>query len=65
MGAALKIKNVNTVEPLYSRHHWGHSKCPDFQGVLISGVNLYTVVCIWDKSKCPDLRGVQISGCPQ
>ena len=30
-----------TVEPLYSRHHWDKYKCPDYRGVLISGVNLY------------------------
>ena len=31
----------NTVEPLYSGHPWDKYKCPDYRGVLISGVNLY------------------------
>ena len=30
-----------TVEPLYCRQHWDKYKCPDYRGVLISGVNLY------------------------
>ena len=51
-----------TVEPLYSGHLWDHSKCPDFRGFLISGVDLYTFVCICGKTKCLDLRGVRISG---
>ena len=29
------------VEPLYSEHPWDKYKCPDYRGVLISGVNLY------------------------
>ena len=28
-----------TVEPLYSGHPWDKYKCPDYRGVLISGVN--------------------------
>ena len=31
----------NTVEPLYSEHPWDKYKCPDYRGVLISGVSLY------------------------
>ena len=30
-----------TVEPLYSGHHWDKYKCPEYRGVLISGVNLH------------------------
>ena len=45
-----------TVEPLYSRHYWEHSTCPDY---FISGVDLCTVACIWGK-KCLDLRGEKI-----
>ena len=29
------------MEPLYSGHPWDKYKCPDYRGVLISGVNLY------------------------
>ena len=51
-----------TVEPLYSGHHWDHSKCPDFRGFLISGVDLYTFVCICGKTKCSDLRVSGVRG---
>ena len=39
----LKMITTNTVEPLYSGHPSGKytCKCPDYRGVLISGVNLY------------------------
>ena len=30
-----------TMEPLYCGQHWDKYKCPDYRGVLISGVNLY------------------------
>ena len=30
-----------TVEPLYFGHPWDKYKCPDYKGVLISGLNLY------------------------
>ena len=30
-----------TVEPLYCGQHRDKYKCPDYRGVLISGVNLY------------------------
>ena len=30
--------------------------------VLISGVDLYTFVCICGKTKCPDFRGVRSEG---
>ena len=30
-----------TVKSLYSGHLWDQYKCPDYRGVLISGVNLY------------------------
>ena len=30
-----------TVEPLYCRQHWDKCKCPNYRGVLISGLNLY------------------------
>ena len=30
-----------TVEPLYCGQHWDKYKCPDYRGVLISGVHLY------------------------
>ena len=40
------IVHVNTVEPLYSGHHWDHSKCPDYRGVLISEVGLYRNVVV-------------------
>ena len=40
------IIHVYTVEPLYSRHHWDCSKCPDYRGVLISEVGLYRNVVI-------------------
>ena len=33
--------NIYTVEPLYCGQHWDKYKCPDYRGVLISGVNLY------------------------
>ena len=29
------------VEPLYYRHPWDSQKCPDWQGIRISGVVLY------------------------
>ena len=32
---------IYTVEPLYCGQHWDKYKCPDYRGVLISGVNLY------------------------
>ena len=28
----------------YSGHHWSHRKCPDYRGVLFSGVDLHTLV---------------------
>ena len=30
-----------TGEPLYCGQHWDKYKCPDYRGILISGVNLY------------------------
>ena len=58
----LEFQEVNnnyrcTVEPLYSGHHWDHSKCPDFRGFLISGVDLICMY-LWQNH----LRGVRISG---
>ena len=35
------LQNYYTVKPLYCRQHWDIYKCPDYRGVLISGVNLY------------------------
>ena len=32
---------IDSGGPLYSRHPWNKYKCPDYRGVLISGVNLY------------------------
>ena len=29
------------MEPLYCGQHWDKYKCPEYRGVLISGVNLY------------------------
>ena len=34
---------VNTVEPLYSKHLWNKWKCPDYRGVLIAGMDLYSM----------------------
>ncbi len=31
-----------TVEPLYCGHHWDRPMCPDYRGVLIIEVLLYT-----------------------
>ncbi len=33
-----------TVEPLYCGHHWDLPKCPDWRGVLITEIVLYTEV---------------------
>ena len=49
------------MEPLYYGHHWDHMKCPDYRGVLISEVVLYTSLCNRDNRQCPELRGVLIS----
>ena len=53
-----------TVELLYSGHPWDKYKCPEYRGVLISGVNLY-YKAQFGNYKCPYYRGVLISGCPQ
>ena len=46
-----------TMEPVYS------SKCPDFKGFLISGVDfIHICMCICGKTKCPDLKGVRSEG---
>ena len=38
----MKTPNTpNMVEPLYCGQHWDKYKCPEYRGVLISGVNLY------------------------
>ena len=40
----MKLSNLwfcYTVEPFYSGHPWDKYKCPEYRGVLISGVNLY------------------------
>ena len=39
-----------TVEPVYSGHLGTPKNCPDYRGVLISQVLLYTYTCIlqWD-----------------
>ena len=34
----------HTVEPLYSGHHWTHTTCPDYRGVLDSEEPLYRLV---------------------
>ena len=34
------------MEPFYSGHHWDHSKCPDFRGFLISGVD-FIHICMY------------------
>ena len=34
------------MEPLYSGHHWDHSKCPDVRGFLISGVD-FIHICMY------------------
>ena len=43
-----------TVKPLYYGHHWDHMKCPDWQGVRISEVVLYTSLGSRDNRQCPD-----------
>ena len=35
------VNPAYTVKPLYCGQHWDKYKCPDYRGVLISGVNLY------------------------
>ena len=42
---------------VYSRHHWDHSKCPNFRSFLISEVDFIHILCICGKTKYPDLRG--------
>ena len=57
-----------TVEPLYSGHHWDHSKCPDFRGFLISGVDfIHMCMYLWQNQVsrfegCPDLRVSGVRG---
>ena len=52
--------NNYTVEPLYCRHHWEPSNCPDCRGVFNSRVVLYritttgTIVSV----HCPYFRAV-------
>ena len=38
----------NTVEPVYSGHLGTPKNCPDYKGVLISQVHLYTFILQWD-----------------
>ena len=53
---------------LYSGHHWDHSKCPDFRGFLISGVDfIHICMYLWQNQVsefegCPDFRGVWSEG---
>ena len=55
-----------TVEPLYSGHPWDKYNCPEYRGVLISGVNLYyksqfgTFVSVLEG--CPHFRVSSIEG---
>ena len=58
----------NTVEPLYSGHHWDHSKYPDFKGFLISGVDfIHICMYLWQNQVfgfegCLDLRVSGVRG---
>ena len=53
------------VEPVYSGHLGTPKNCPDYRGVLISQVHLYTLYCNGTTTDCPYYRGVLISECPQ
>ena len=53
---------------LYSGHHWDHSKCPDFRGFLISGVDfIHICMYLWQNQVsrfegCLDLRVSGVRG---
>ena len=51
-----------TVEPLYSGHHWDHSKCPDFRGFLISGVDFIHICMYLWQNQVSGFEGVQSEG---
>ena len=38
-----------TAEPHYCGHHWDPCNCPDFKGVLNSGVVFYRIIAIRTK----------------
>ncbi len=48
---------LSTGEPLYCGHHWDPSNCPDFRGVLNSGVVLYRIATIGTKASV-HIKGV-------
>ena len=58
------------MESLYSGHwyHWDHSKCPDFRGFLISGVDfIHICMYLWQNQgsrfeRCLDLRASGVRG---
>ena len=56
-----------TVKPLYSGNPWDRYKCPDYRGVLVSGVNLYykaqfgTFVSVL-RNECPHFTVSSIEG---
>ena len=43
--SANPLPSFNTVEPLYSEHHWDPAGCPIQRGVYNSEVDLYTALC--------------------
>ena len=58
--------NVSTVELVYSRHLGTPKNCPDYRGVLISQVRLYTFILQYGTTTdCPYYRSVLISECSQ
>ena len=50
------------MEHLYSGHHWDHSKCPDFRGFLISGVDFIHICMYLWQNQVSRFEGVQSEG---
>ena len=47
-GFGEKLPTCAIVEPVYSGHLGTPKNCPDYRGVLISQVRLYTFILQWD-----------------
>ena len=50
-----------TVEPVHSVYLGTNQQCPDYQGVLIFQVSLYTKLSFGTTIKCVDYAGVLIN----
>ena len=56
------VHKRDTVEPLYSRHHWDHSKCPYFRSFLILGVDFIHICKYLWQNQVSGFEGVWSEG---